>query len=147
MGLFGKVFGKKAGEVRAAAAVLTNRDLMQAVVYGSFYVAAADGELEESELKKIESLLENNPSLQGFGAELSNTIDRAKKDFLNGGPRILRQNAEKELKDLAHTPEDALTTLNVMLTVAEADGKIEDEEMVVLEKSAKLMGLNLKDHL
>lgn len=144
--MFGKMFGKKSGQARAAVAKLANRDLMEAVVYGAIYVAAADGELEESELSKIETILSNNPALQGFGAELSNTIDRAKTDFKSGA-RILRQNAEKELGDLAHSPSEALTVLNVMLTVAEADGEIEDSELKALERSAKLLGLNLKDHL
>ena len=119
---------------------------MEAVVYGAIYVAAADGDLEDSELSKIETILSNNPALQGFGAELSNTIDRAKTDFKSGA-RILRQNAEKELGDLAHSPSEALAVLNVMLTVAEADGEIEDSELKALERSAKLLGLNLKDHL
>ena len=145
--MFGKFFGKKTGEARAAVAMMTNRDLMQACVYGCFYVAAADGDLEQSELDKIEKLISNAPALQGFGSELSNTIDRAKNDFLNGGPRILRQNAEKELKDLAHSTEDASTVLNFMLTVAEADGEIEPEETAVLEKAAKILNLNLKDYL
>ncbi|MEB0027568.1 TerB family tellurite resistance protein [Pseudomonas sp. MH9.2] len=144
--MLGKLFGKKTGQARAAVAKLANRDLMEAVVYGAIYVAAADGDLEESELSKVETILSNNPSLQGFGAELSNTIDRAKTDFKSGA-RILRQNAEKELGDLAHSPAEALTVLNIMLTVAEADGEIEPTEMVALERSAKLLGLNLKDHL
>lgn len=144
--MLGKLFGKKTGQARAAVAKLANRDLMEAVVYGAIYVAAADGDLEESELSKVETILSNNPSLQGFGAELSNTIDRAKTDFKSGA-RILRQNAEKELGDLAHSPAEALTVLNIMLTVAEADGEIEPSEMVALERSAKLLGLNLKDHL
>lgn len=144
--MLGKLFGKKAGQARASVAKLANRDLMEAVVYGAIYVAAADGDLEESELSKIETILSNNPALQGFGAELSNTIDRAKTDFKSGA-RILRQNAEKELGDLAHSPSEALTVLNVMLTVAEADGEIEESELKALERSAKLLGLNLKDHL
>ena len=144
--MLGKLFGKKSGQARAAVAKLANRDLMEAVVYGLIYVAAADGELEDSELSKIETILSNNPALQGFGAELSNTIDRAKTDFKSGA-RILRQNAEKELGDLAHSPAEALTVLNVMLTVAEADGEIEPAELTALERSAKLLGLNLKDHL
>ncbi|MBN3966280.1 tellurite resistance TerB family protein [Pseudomonas gregormendelii] len=144
--MLGKLFGKKAGQARASVAKLANRDLMEAVVYGAIYVAAADGDLEDSELSKIETILSNNPALQGFGAELSNTIDRAKTDFKSGA-RILRQNAEKELGDLAHSPSEALTVLNVMLTVAEADGEIEESEMKALERSAKLLGLNLKDHL
>ncbi|WP_455830355.1 tellurite resistance TerB family protein [Pseudomonas fluorescens] len=144
--MLGKLFGKKSGQARAAVAKLANRDLMEAVVYGSIYVAAADGDLEDSELSKIETILSNNPALQGFGAELSNTIDRAKTDFKSGA-RILRQNAEKELGDLVHSPAEALTVLNVMLTVAEADGEIEAAELTALERSAKLLGLNLKDHL
>ncbi|MDI3357014.1 TerB family tellurite resistance protein [Pseudomonas sp. UYIF39] len=144
--MLGKLFGKKAGQARASVAKLANRDLMEAVVYGAIYVAAADGDLEDSELSKIETILSNNPALQGFGAELSNTIDRAKTDFKSGA-RILRQNAEKELGDLAHSPSEALTVLNVMLTVAEANGEIKESELKALERSAKLLGLNLKDHL
>lgn len=37
--------------------------------------------------------------------------------------------------------------LNIMLTIAEADGEIEPAEMAVLEKAAKIMGLSLKDYL
>lgn len=144
MGLFG--FGKKAAAARAGMAKLENRDLMQAIVYGAVYVAAADGDLESAELDKIEMILGNTPQLQGYGAELSNLMDRAKKDFAIG-MRVLRQNAEKELVDLQHSPSDALTTLNIMITIAEADGEIEPAEMVALERAAKLLGLNLKDVL
>lgn len=145
--MFKKLFSKKGSEARAAMAVLTNRDLMQAVVYGAFYVAAADGDLGEAELKKTEKLIANNPQLKGFGAELSDTMDRAENDFINGGRRILRQNAEKELADMAHDKEGAVTVLNIMLTIAESEGDIDEAEMAVLEKAAKIMGLNLKDHL
>ena len=51
--MLGKLFGKKAGQARASVAKLANRDLMEAVVYGSIYVAAADGDLEDSELSKV----------------------------------------------------------------------------------------------
>lgn len=139
-------FGKKAAAARAGMAKMENRDLLQAIVYGSIYVAAADGELETAELDKIEMILSNTPQLQGYGSELSNLVDRAKKDFAVG-MRVLRQNAEQELGDLQHTPKDALTTLNIMITIAEADGDIEPAEMAALERAAKLLGLNLKDHL
>ena len=144
MGFFG--LGKKKNELRAAVAKMENKDLMQAVVYGSIYVAAADGELEEAELDKVEIILNNTPQLQGYGAELSNLMDRAKTDF-KAGMRILRQNAEQELTDLQHSPKEAATVLNIMLTIAEADGEIEEAEMKALERSAKFLGLNLKDYL
>lgn len=58
-----KIFGK-GREARAALGKLENRDLLQAVVYGCFYVAAADGEIEPAELDKIDRLLRNEPKLQ-----------------------------------------------------------------------------------
>lgn len=145
--MFGKLFGKKGREARQAMAKLENRDLMQAIVYGSFYVAAADGDIEPAELDKIERLLRNEPKLSGFGTELNQCIDKAKSDFNDGGARIIRMNAERELSDVAHTPVDAETVLNMMLTVAEADGEIEAEETVVLERAAAKLNLRLKDYL
>lgn len=141
-----KIFGK-GREARAALGKLENRDLLQAVVYGCFYVAAADGEIEPAELDKIDRLLRNEPKLQGFGAELGNLIDKAKADFNEGGARIIRMNAERELADLAHTPTDAETVINFMLTIAEADGEIEPDEVAVLERAAAKLNLRLKDYL
>ena len=79
----------KGREARAGMAKIENRDLMQAIVYGSFYVAAADGEVSEAELKKLSALISNMPALKGFGPELGDTMDRAEADFVNGGKRIL----------------------------------------------------------
>lgn len=140
------MFKRKKREASAAISVLTNRNLMEAVVWGAFYVAAADGTIDDAEMKKLEKLISNTPELKGFGAELGNTMDLAEKSFTEGGSRILRQRAEKELADLAHSPEEAATVLNIMLTISDEDG-IGDDEMKILEKSAKIMGLNLKDYL
>lgn len=144
--MFG-MFSKKGREARQAVAKIENRDLMQAAVFGCFWTASADGEIEASELAKTESLLRNSPALQGFGVELSQTIDKAKADFQEGGARIIRMNAERELADLAHDPKNAETVLNFMLTVAEADGQIEEPEMAVLERAAGKLNLRLKDYL
>ena len=128
-------------------AKIENKDLMQACVYGCFYIASADGEIEASEVDKIDRLLRNAPQLAGFGAEIGQVIDRAKADFNEGGARIIRMNAERELEDLAHDPKNAEIVMNFMLTVAEADGEIEDAELTVLERAANKMGLRLKDYL
>lgn len=145
--MLGKLFGKKGREARQAMAKIENRDLMQAAVYGVFYVASADGEIEASEVDKIERLLKNSDKLAHFGTELNAVIDKAKADFNEGGARIIRMNAERELGDLQSAPADGETVLNFMLTVAEADGEIEDAEMAVLERAASKMGLRLKDFL
>lgn len=146
--MLGKFFGKKARAARQAAVKIENRDLMQAAVYGVFYIASADGSIDQAELDKIDRLLRNAPQLANFGAELGNVIDRAKNDFKEGGPRIIRMNAEKELADLAHNPEHASIVMNFMLTVAEADGEIAvPEEMNVLQRAASKMNLRLEEFL
>ena len=146
--MFGKLFGKKGREARQAMANIENRDLMQACVYGCFYIASADGDIEPAEIDKIDRLLRNARQLQGFGAELGQAIDRAKADFNEGGARIIRMNAERELTDLAHDPANAEVVLNFMITVAEADGEIEEPaETTVLERAAAKMNLRLKDFL
>ena len=56
-------------------------------------------------------------------------------------------NAERELGDLAHTPGDAETVINFMLTIAESDGEIEPAEIEVLERAAAKLNVRLKDYL
>ena len=142
-GLFGKKFKKASAEAQAAMAKNMNRDLMEGVVFGAFYIAGADGELSESEIKKLEKIINNQSTLKGFGAELSNSMDQAENLFTDS-PRLLRQRAEKELSDLQHDREAATTVMNILLTIAD-EGGIDETEAAALDKAAKWMGLNLKD--
>lgn len=146
MGLL-SMFSKKGREARTSMAKLENKDLMEAIIYGCFYVASADGEIEEKEKDKVERLIRNCEQLKHFGAELNVVIDKAKADFNEGGARIIRMNAERQLADLAHDPVNAETVLNMMITVAESDGEVEPGEVVVLERSAGKMNLRLKDYM
>jgi tellurite resistance protein TerB len=142
-GLFGKKFKKASAEAQAAMAKNMNRDLMEGVVFGAFFVAGSDGSLEDSEIKKLEKIIANQSTLKGFGAELSNAMDEAENLF-NDSPRLLRQRAEKELSDLQHDREAATTVMNILLTIAD-EGGIDEKEAAALDKAAKWMGLNLKD--
>ena len=147
-GAFGKMFGRKARQAGNAVVKFENRDLAQAAIYGCYWVASADGEIGTKEMDKTDRLLRNAPELQGFGAELDQIINRAKADFMEGGARIIRMNAQKELSDLAHDPVQAGIVLNFMLTVAEADGEIQvPAEMDVLQKAATCLGLRLENFL
>lgn len=142
-GLFSKKFKKASAEAQAAMAKNMNRDLMEGVVFGAFFIAGSDGALEESEIKKLEKIIQNQSTLKGFGAELSNAMDEAEKLFTDS-PRLLRQRAEKELSDLQHDREAATTVMNILLTIAD-EGGIDEAEAAALDKAAKWMGLNLKD--
>lgn len=144
--MFG-MFKSKAREARATMAKLENKDLMEAIVAASVLVAAADGDLEASELDKVDKLLKTNKQLNHFGAEITSTLNGFKEQFTEGGFRIIRQNAFRELEDIKHNPRDAETVVNIILTVAEADGEIEDAEMKVLEDIAGRLGVRIKDFL
>jgi len=147
MGLLSNLLGKNGSQARQALGNLENKDLMQAIVYGCYYVAAADGELEPAEVEKVDRLLQNNPKLQGFGAELHSCVEKARADFEQGGARVIRMNALRELADVKHSQDQAETVLVMMLTTAEADGEIEPAEMEALERAAQTLGLSLKQYL
>lgn len=150
MGLLGAIFGKgvkkKTTEISAEIAKKVNRDLVQAAVYGCFYVASADGELEESEIKKTQKLIANEPLMKGFGAELNSLIDAAEASYVDGGPRIIKRRAKDEMDDLAHDPEAADIVMTIICTVAD-EGGIGDAERAALTDAAGWMNLNIKDYL
>jgi tellurite resistance protein TerB len=150
MGLLGAIFGKavkkKTSEISAEVAKKVNRDLVEAAVYGCFFIASADGELEESEIKKTQKLISNEPLMKGFGAELNNLIDSAEASYTEGGPRIIRRRAKQEMEDLAHDKEAADIVMTIIATVAD-EGGIGDAERAALTEAAGWMNLNVKEYL
>lgn len=144
--LLGKGFKKKSAEFQAEAAKKMNRDLLEAAIYGCFFVASADGELSEAEIKKTQKLIANEPLCKGFGAELSNLMDAAESAFVDGGRRIIRQRAKDQLDDLNTDAEQADIVMNIICTVAD-EGGIGEEEQQALTLVAEWMNLNVKDYL
>jgi tellurite resistance protein TerB len=144
--VFGKAFKKKSAEVQAEMAKKVNRDLLEAAIYGCFFVASADGDLDEAEIKKTQKLINNEPLMKGFGAEVSQLIAAAEEAYTDGGPRIIRRRAKKELEDLAHDPEQADVVMTIICTVAD-EGGIGEEEKAALTDAAGWMNLSIKDYL
>lgn len=143
MGIFG--FGKKAAAVKNEMKKMEKRDLMQAVVASAVLVAFADGELEDSEVKALHDVIEAQPALSGFGDELSKTIDsyiatmKASKHL--GKIKLMR-----EIEDVKASPQEVEEVFAVVVTIAEADGQIEDAEAKVLTEIGRKLGVNLKDY-
>lgn len=150
MGLLGAIFGKavkkKTSEISAEVAKKVNRDLVEAAVFGCFFVASADGNLEESEIKKTQKLIAGEKLMKGFGAELSQLMDEAETAYSDGGARIIRRKAKAELEDLAHDPEQADIVMTIICTVAD-EGEIGDEERAALTEAANWMNLSIKDYI
>ncbi|MEW5609507.1 tellurite resistance TerB family protein [Pseudomonas juntendi] len=142
--MFGKLFGKKVSNAKAEIKKVENRDLMQAIVGGCILVAAADGEIEKSETDKIDQLIRSNKNLEHFGAEITATLGRFTEQ-LQAGFRVGRLNILREIRDIKNNPADAEEVFVNMITVAEADGDIEPEELKVLTEIGRELGLRLSD--
>ena len=146
MGIFGKFLGKKAGAVKAEVKKLENRDLLEAVVGGCLLIAAANGDIEDSEVKKIDSLLRTNKNLEHFGSEITDRVNRF-SERLQSGYRVARAEILREIEDIKSDQQQKEDVLLNMLTIAEADGEIEPAEQKELETVAQRLGLRISDYV
>lgn len=142
-GLLKKKVNNAAGEVRK----LEKKDLMEATVGIAVLVMYADGEAEDSERDKIAKILANTPALAAFGSEVQAAFNRFDSLCKEAGPMMARVQIMREIGDVkgdAREMEDVLVT---GLTVAMADGELEDAEAAVLRKVATQFGLRIEDYL
>lgn len=150
MGIFSFIKGKGTEAANAAkqgAIRLENKDLVEAVVYGSVMMAHADGELEDSELDNLQKQLEGNDIFEGFPqAELGKMIDKACGYFKMGGI-MGNKKCSDELKDVKNNPKHADEVMTAVLTIAFADGEFEEAERKCAEKIAGILNVRLKDYV
>ena len=144
--MFGKMFGKKASAAKAEIKKFENRDLMEAMVGGCALVAFADGECEQEEIKKIDELLRTSKALEGFGAEISTTLNRF-CERLTASYRAGRIEILREIEEVKSDQREKEDVLIAMLTVAEADGEIEESERKELDVVAQRLAMRLDDFL
>ncbi len=144
--MFGKLFGKKVNQAKAEVKKFENRDLLEAIVGGCLLVAAADGDIEDSEVKKIDSLLRTNKNLEHFGPEITELVNRF-SERLQSGYRVARAEILREIEDIKSDQQQKEDVLLNMLTIAEADGEIEPAEQKELETVAQRLGLRISDYV
>lgn len=144
--MFGKMFGKKASAAKESIKRLENRDLMEQMVGGCLLIAFADGDCEDSELKKLDEVLRSSKALEGFGPELTDTINRFTAR-LKAGYRIGRMEILREINDVKSDQNEKEDVLLAMITVAESDGEIEPEEKKELDQVAQRLGLRIEDFI
>lgn len=136
---------KKANAAKTELKKFEKRDLMEAVVGGCLLIAFADGSCEEAELKSIDALLRTNKALEGFGHELTDTINRY-TERLKAGYRVARLEILREIEQVKGDRQEAEDVLITMLTIAEADGEIEEAEQKELSTVSDRLGLRLADY-
>lgn len=142
LGFLKKVGGAAAKEVKAEYG--ENKDFLEAVCAASALVAAADGEIEESEKRKVLSIISNHAQLgklyqQNVIEATADTMFKRAKDSSG------RQQLARELDDIKSRPQGAQMAEDVYLIavdIALADGEIEPAEKDVLGKIANRLGVD-----
>lgn len=137
-----RVLGAGAAEVKANYS--ENKDYLEAVVAAAALVANADGELEDAERQKIAKVINNHPTLSKFYKQndIEQTIDVMFRRVKDGSGR---QQLALELDDIKTRPEGRQMANDVYLIakdIAMADGQMEPEEEVVLQKIANRLGVD-----
>ena len=144
--MFG-MFKKKAKIVQREVKNFEKRDLMQAAVGIALLVGWADGDLSVSEGDKIQKVLANNPALAGFGAEVTETFNRYNTMLKDAGFLIGRSQIMREIEDVKGDNREAEDVFLVGLTVALADGEVDEKELKVLGDVGMMLGLRLENYV
>lgn len=142
--MFG-MFKKKLNEGATAVKKFEKKDLMEATIAAAFLVAGADGEIEPSELDKLEKVIRNDQALAPFGTEVQATINRYKSMVQEGGMLIARTKLMREIGDVKADPQECEDVFVVAVTIAMADGQIEPAEQKILVEIARKLNLNPAD--
>jgi tellurite resistance protein TerB len=134
-------FKRKAKEIKSDLIKADNRKLLKAAVGAGIWISSADGNIEDSEVKKLEKVISSNQHLKVFGGETTSTVDEYEQLFTDS-VRAGRLEVRKLLGEIASNREEAELVLVIVLDVAEANGDVGDDEQAVINEIGKLLGLD-----
>ncbi len=141
MAFLGKLFGKKAKEAANAVAKMENKDLMEALGWGSMMAVYCNGTPKTEDLDKAVEMVTNHPAMAAFKADLPAFLDKVKetfeRDYRSGKIQALR-----EIADITASEEEKQDLIIVLLAVVEADGDVDDKEQGTLEEVASKIGMS-----
>ena len=139
--MFGQLFGKKAAE--AVSKFSGRTDYLEAVCAAAALIAAADGEIEDSEIAATSKAISANKILRDNFDQ--STIDQTVEKMLAraGGGRVGRAGLWTEIEEVAKDADMAQAVVLTALDVAEGDGEVEPVEKVVLDRLAKMLNVDL----
>ncbi|GGY54393.1 hypothetical protein GCM10010363_39450 [Streptomyces omiyaensis] len=105
-------------------------------------VAAADGRIDPSERRHVESLILTNDVLQNFPADqlrqrFNKHVDQLSAGFVMGKATVLQ-----EVAKVAKKPAEARAVIQTGIVVAGADGYIEPAEEQIIREACAALGLS-----
>lgn len=138
--MFGSFF-KKANRTIEAVKKFENKDLVEATIAGALLIAAADGTIEDEEVAKLQEIIEALPAMQGYQSEIGKIVDHYTK-LLKAGFALGKVQMMREIKDCKGSEQECEDIVVVALTVAGADGDLEEAEVGVLKDICKALNVS-----
>jgi tellurite resistance protein TerB len=137
-------FKSKLSDLEAAASRFNDRETAEGIVAVMTGTAYADGELEESEKKKLVGGFKINPILKQYDqsilfAKHRELAEQLEFDVDSGFDACL-----KELRDVVSrgaSEEKRIAIMRMGVATAKADGEIEPAERTFLLKCASVLGV------
>ena len=144
--MFGLLKEKFAG---AASKLSGKTDLLEATCAACALIAAADGDIEDSELMTTLEALTNHPTLSAAfkQSEIENTANAMFKRAKGGAMGRIGLKKEIEQAKSKSTSDDLELILAVAIDVSRSDGEMEPAEMKVLKDIAGILRLDLNSYL
>jgi len=121
-----------------------NKDVLQAIVAGCTYIAAADGKITSDEKQKMLGFLRSSPLTAVYGADeviriFNENADRFEFDTDTGRIEALRIIAK-----LKNKPEAGML-VRTCIVIGKADGDFDQNERRAVSEIARELGLNPSD--
>lgn len=144
------MFGKLRERLTGGAKRLSGRtDLLEGIAAACALVAAADGDLEDSEMgATLDALMAHEAISASFPqSEVERTVDKMWKRAKGG--MAGRLGLKREIEDVKSksSSEDVEMLFAIACDIAMADGEVEPAERKVLEGLAQTLGLNARNYL
>lgn len=123
-------------------------DLLEGIAAAGILVSAADGEMESEEIAVLIETLQNHEVLaKAFTPSqieqvVQKMINRASPNAAGKIGMVGKLALEKEVKEVKakSTTEDIEVLLAILIDVSAADGEVEPQEKVVINKIANMLG-------
>jgi len=135
VGLFKTQLGSIKAELKSGA----YRDASMAMCA---LVAAADGQVDASEMQQMESMILTNEVLQNFPPEQLRTrfhkhVEQLTRNFAQG-----KSEALQDIAKAAKKPTEARAVVQTGIVIAGADGHFSQAEQMVLREACAALNLN-----
>lgn len=145
--MFLKMFNKNASAATAAVKRMENKALMEATVAIAVLVMHCSGGAGDEERIKTEKVLANTPALADFGAQVTETYNRYDRLCTESGFMMAKVQLMREIADVKADQREKEDVFVTGLTIAAADGEVDEKEMSLLRQIGQALGLRPEDYL